>query len=285
MGLVLGVCCGNRHRRDLTPAFFLAFRRLSPTLGSNDQPDPDMTITLILGSGPNAPQAQPLPRSAFDRLLTINNAWRLRPDWDELICPEDFPEDHRPRPAAGQRIVTADAYVPAQNAFGGFVYAGGTMAFTAGYWALQAHRPRVIAYLGCDMVYPATGKTHFYGTGTADPLRPDPTLQSLEAKSARLMVLAARQGCAVVNLSADPSRLIFPRARAADLNGCTPAPHDAEATRRALAREAQLNYLVPSGRYWLESHRFDAAALRDLDDLWLAAAAVSGHGLSAPCRG
>ena len=57
-----------------------------------------------------------------------------------------------------------------------------------------------MAFFGCDMVYAATGKTHFYGTGTADPLRPDVTLQSLEGKAARLQLLAAEQGCACVNL-------------------------------------------------------------------------------------
>jgi len=70
------------------------------------------------------------------------------------------------------------------------------MAFTAGYWALHALRPEVMGFIGCDMVYPKTGATHFYGTGTADPLRDDVTLQDLGAKSARLMVMAAAQGCA-----------------------------------------------------------------------------------------
>ena len=45
-------------------------------------------------------------------------------------------------------------------------------------------------------------------------LRPDITLQSLEAKAARLMILAAEAGHAVVNLSDGPARVVFPRARA-----------------------------------------------------------------------
>ena len=56
------------------------------------------------------------------------------------------------------------------------------MAFTAGYWALGALKPTIIAYLGCDMVYKGN-KTHFYGKGTADPLRNDPTLKNLLSKS------------------------------------------------------------------------------------------------------
>ncbi len=60
----------------------------------------------------------------------------------------------------------------------------GTMAFTAGYWALGALKPDIIAYLGCDMIYPLEkgSPSHFYGNGQADPLRSDITLQSLGSK-------------------------------------------------------------------------------------------------------
>ena len=171
-----------------------------------------MSIILMLGSAPNATLVRDWPREPFDRIVTINNAWRLRGDWDDLVCPWDFPEERRPAPGPHQRLILQEDFVPAQNAFGGFVYAGGTMAFTTAYWILAALKPRVIAVLGCDMHYPATGPTHFYGTGTPDPLRADITLRSLEAKSARLMILAAKAGCAMVNLSTGPSRLVFPRA-------------------------------------------------------------------------
>ena len=215
------------------------------------------------------------PRAPFDRIVAINNAWRVRSDWDDLIHPWDFPEDRMPpAPAPGQRIVTEADFVPAQNRWGGFVYAGATMAYTAGYWALDALAPRVLAYFGCDMHYPTTGQTHFYGAGTADPLRPDITLQSLEAKAARLMILAAEAGHAVVNLSDGPSRLVFPRARAADLGGIRPAAFDRGAADEARAAEAALGYHVPSGRYWEELDRFDPAGLSRIDALWLAAA---GH--------
>ncbi len=212
-------------------------------------------------------------RDAFDVIIAINNAWRIRDDWDELIHPWDFPPDRRPAALlSGQRIVDDRSFVPAQNALGGFVYAGGTMAFTAGYWALHEHRPSVIAYLGCDMVYAPSGPTHFYGTGSPDPLREDITLASLEAKSARLMVMAARRDCAVVNLSAGPSRLIVPRAEAGALRRVRPAPYDRCLALKALGYERALDYVVPSGRYWEEAHRFDRAKLARLDDLWLAAA-------------
>ncbi|WP_300033415.1 hypothetical protein [uncultured Roseobacter sp.] len=235
-------------------------------------------IVLILGSGPNAREAADWPRDAFDRIVAINNAWQVRPDWDDLICPEDFPAARRPAGLQpGQRLIEADRFVPAQNAWGGFVFAGGTMAFTAGYWALYALRPRVIAFMGCDMVYPGTGPTHFYGTGTADPLRADVTLRDLGAKSARLALVAARQGCLCANLSEDRSELLLPRLRPRDLRrGDLQLPGTAQ-TDRLLAREQALGYDVPSGRYWEQSARFDADALAALDAEWRAALGAGGQ--------
>ncbi len=233
-----------------------------------------MTNILILGSGLPVTAARDWPRAPFDHVLAINNAWGVRPDWDALIHPFDFPADRRPVPGPGQRIVTEADFVPVQNALGGFVYAGGTMAFTAGYWALGHHAPRVIGVMGCDMHYPPQGRTHFYGLGTPDPLRPDITLRSLEAKSARLMVLAAMRGCAMVNLSTGPSRLVFPRVAPAQAGASRALPFDAGMADAALATEAALGYHVASGRYWEEVARFDPSRIDGLDALWLAAARI-----------
>jgi len=228
-------------------------------------------IVLILGSAPNAVEAEPWRKAWFDRIVVINNAWRVRPDWDDLIHPEDFPVDRRPdQIAPQQRIITADDYVPLQNDHGGFVYAGGTMAFTAGYWALAALRPRVMAFMGCDMVYPAQGNSHFYGTGAADPLRDDISLRDLSAKSARLALHAARLGCTCVNLSTAPSRLVFERAAPDGLDAIQPI--SPELARRACETpeqaEQELGYMVPSGRYWEEADRFDVQALDRIDRMW-----------------
>jgi hypothetical protein len=233
-----------------------------------------MTVVLMLGSAPMVAQAADWPRAPFDRVVAINNAWRVRADWDAAVYPWDFPEDRRPVAGPAQTLISEDQFVPAQNVFGGFVYAGATMAFTAGYWALHALNPAVLAVFGCDMHYAATGKTHFYGTGAPDPLRHDITLRSLEAKSARLMVLAAMQGCAVVNLSTGPSRLIFPRVGRTAAAHVRPHPFCADLAAEALAAEAALGYVVPSGRYWEEADRFDPAALDRLDALWLRAATL-----------
>ncbi len=231
-----------------------------------------MTVVLMLGSAPMAAEAANWPRAPFDLVVAINNAWRVRPDWDATVYPWDFPQDRRPVAGPAQTLVAEDHFVPAQNAYGGFVYAGATMAFTAGYWTLNALSPSVLAVFGCDMHYAATGNTHFYGTGAPDPLRHDITLRSLEAKSARLMVLAAMQGCAVVNLSTGPSRLIFPRVARTAAAHARPRPFCPDLAAAALGAEAALGYMVPSGRYWEEADRFDPAELDRLDALWLRAA-------------
>lgn len=228
-----------------------------------------MTTVLMLGSAPMALEARGWHRAPFTSIVAINNAFAVRPDWDFMVHPWDFPADRVPSPLPGQTIVTEADFVPAQNTLGGFVYAGATMAYTAAYWVLAALKPQVLALFGCDMHYPAGAQTHFYGRGTPDPLRPDITLQSLEAKSARLMVLAAMQGCAVVNLSTGPSRLMLPRVDRAAVAGARPLRFNRGLVSAAMAREAALNYVVPSGRYWEELDRFDPAALADLDAMWL----------------
>jgi hypothetical protein len=241
---------------------------------------------LILGSGPDARDAAAWPSENFTHIVAINNAWQVRGDWDYLIHPEDFPKDRLPkiRNAQKQKEITANNYVPVQNRYGGFVYAGGTMAFTAGYWALGALKPDVMAFFGCDMNYDErNGNTHFYGNGTADPLRDDVTLRNLSAKSARLMAIAADEDCLTVNLSEqEQSRLVFPRASLDELESwrrediklmlATQNTHRRQTEMdEALNAEAELGYMVLSGRYWEEAGRFDEAALKRVDDQWLKA--------------
>jgi hypothetical protein len=230
---------------------------------------------LILGSGPAVVQAKSWDQSAFDLILTVNNAWLVRPDWDILIYPDDFPIDRRPCALkSGQTIVTSTDYVPVQNMFGGFVYAGGTMAFTAAYWALGALKPAVIAMMGCDMTYDGA-QTHFYGNGTADPLRKDISLRSLEAKSARLGIIAAQNNCAMVNMSTDPSRLTFQRTTPFAAAASLPVQHDATLAAAALDEEARLGYYVPSGKYWKQEDQFDPDAIDRVDQMWLKAARLA----------
>lgn len=228
---------------------------------------------LIVGSAPSAPLVADWDTSVFDAVVVINNAWRAVPQWTHLIHPEDFPTERRPEVIPTGRVkISADTYVEAQNKYGGFVYAGGTMAFTAAYWALDAFRPKALHFFACDMVYPKSGATHFYGTGAADPLRKDPTLVSLTAKARRLQICAAQQNCAVVNLSTDDSVLPYPRgALSGRLTPPKPEPYDPDVARDAAALEKQAGYFVPSGRYWDDIEQFDADVIARIDAMWLRA--------------
>lgn len=242
-----------------------------------------LNIVLIIGSAPDAIRASAWSKATFSRIVAINNAWKVRDDWDYFIHPEDFPLVSRPQSISEkQTIITANDYVPIQNAYGGFVYAGGTMAFTSAYWALGALKPDILAFIGCDMVYPSTGEaTHFYGTGIADPLRGDVTLQSLEAKSTRLFYLAAQQKCLCINLSmADQSRMVFPRVSITALEQFNRHDYQYHADRvsqmfdmtlinQAIQREQQLAFYIESGRYWEYLDTICPAELSILDSLWI----------------
>ncbi|MBQ0804421.1 MULTISPECIES: hypothetical protein [unclassified Sulfitobacter] len=230
----------------------------------------EQKVVLILGSSPNVTISQNWPSEWFDDIVVMNNAWRVRPDWNALVYPEDFPADRMPDAVSAQQsLIDANAFVPAQNVYGGFVYAGGTMAYTTAYWALSALRPTVLAFMGCDMVYPKSGNTHFYGTGTADPLRDDITLRDLGAKSARLALVAAEQGCSCVNLSKDPSALLFPRAEPDSLRNRR-VNLDLDRARYAALREKEdaLGYHTPTGRYWEDIRKVDPNAVAALDQGW-----------------
>ena len=109
--------------------------------------DKSVPITaLIIGSGPDARYASTLPIERFDYVIVINNAWQTTPLWTHLVYPYDFPADRMPKQITShQTLIDEQAFVPAQNKFGGFVYAGGTMAYTTAYWCLDALRPQHIA--------------------------------------------------------------------------------------------------------------------------------------------
>ena len=229
---------------------------------------------LIIGSGPNATEVRSWHLSKFDKIVVINNAWRVTEHWTDMIYPYDFPSDRLPEKlATGQRLIDETHFVPAQNHYGGFVYAGGTMAYTAAYWALREYAPDEICFIGCDMYYPDTGPTHFYGTGQPDPLRADISLTSLEGSSARFLCLAARQGCAALNLSDGPSRLIFPRLQIEQLHDAVRlSEYDEALVEACLKTERDLGYFVADGRYWRVADQFDPEQLKQLNEKWLKAA-------------
>jgi hypothetical protein len=241
-------------------------------------------MALVIGSAPDALLAKDWNLSTFNYRVAINNSWQITPDWDYLVYPEDLLPERLPKSPlkANQKLIDAAQFVPEQNKLGGFVYAGGTMAFTAAYWTLGALKPDLIAFIGCDMIYAASvgESNHFYGHGTSDPLRADMTLQSLEAKSVRFMAMANTLNCAVVNLSELPeSRLVFPRVSRHELVNTDFCKTLLEQqilrlkptkVAEALAKEKTLAYMSTSGKYWEQLENFDAAKLSHIDDLWLA---------------
>jgi len=226
---------------------------------------------LIIGSAPSAIIANSWDLSIFNRIVAINNAWKISPSWTNSIFPEDFPMENRPVPNSNQTVHSASEYVHVQNKFGGFVYAGGTMAFTAAYWSLHTFAPSTISYLGCDMIYSGP-KTHFYGKGTPDPLRNDKTLKNLRAKSARFEAMASQLKCTVLNLSSLPkSNLVHKRVTLGELTSGTFIPkkiNQAE-LKHVLELEKKLNYFVPNGKYWKKLHSFKEEEILKLDKMWL----------------
>ena len=232
-------------------------------------PQQNSPKVLILGSAPNVVAVNDIDVSCYDEIIVINNAWQVLGSWTEHIFPYDFPQKNKPmRYAKGQRPIDEKLFVRRQNEFGGFIYAGGTMAFTALYWALGEHMPSEIHILGCDMVYPDAGETHFYGAGTPDPLREDFTLRDLYAKSARFMCIAARNGCSTYNLSEQPSKLCFPRLSGnIDDNPCHLLINNAS-VQSILDQENSLGYFISSGRYWEADVKIDLQALDKVDQQW-----------------
>ena len=225
---------------------------------------------LILGSGPNAIEILDQDLSIYDKIVVINNAWRILEDWTDHIYPHDFPDQNKPNMLkSSQQKVEERQFVNIQNQYGGFVYAGGTMAFTALYWVLGHYKSEAIDILGCDMVYPKTGSTHFYGKGTPDPLREDISLRSLKAKSARAYALALEQGCQISNLSKSESELIAPRKKSTISPAPQPFKVDKNKLIQANEKETALGYFVESGRYWEESSRFEKHEIDLLDALWM----------------
>jgi hypothetical protein len=167
----------------------------------------------VLGSGPAAPRAADL---VCDETIVVamNNAWYAVPRWDYALYSDDFPEASKPPAALRARYGrSSPQYWPAMNACGGLLYCGASMGLAAGYWLLQTLPFSQISYYAADLIYDAR-KSHFYGQGTADPLRRDISLQDHTAKYLRLFYFGLRQGCLFLNASAaEETRLSFPRVR------------------------------------------------------------------------
>jgi hypothetical protein len=71
-----------------------------------------------------------------------------------------------------------------------------------------------------------------------------------------------------VNLSREPSQLLFERAAPGGLRAIGSRAVQPVVIDDLLAREDALGYMVPTGRYWEQIARFDAGALARLDAAW-----------------
>lgn len=241
----------------------------------------EIETCLIIGSSPDAIESRKWQNNLFSNIVAINNAWQVREDWDYLIYPDDFPVERHPLTITqDQQLITSEKYVPIQNIFSGFVYAGGTMAFTAAYWAIGKLKPHALGFIGCDMVYTSGKLNHFYGAGSADPLRDDISLQSLEAKSNRFLYFALNNNCIPVNFSSNKiSRLTYPKLLPEQLQSINTDTHrqtinllsskfDRVKIEKALALENELGYFFKSGRYWEHLSDISKSALKEVDTLW-----------------
>jgi hypothetical protein len=188
-------------------------------------------IVVVVGSAPDATLVATLPVGNIC-LVSVNNAYRLANFFDFNCFSGDFPGRSDGLAEQVKNFISEDEYIVAINAYGGLIMCGATMSLASAYWAIHALRPKVLAFLGCDMIY-GTGQTHFYGRGEPDPLRIDPTLRDLDAKSCRQLAIAALQGTHIVNLSLLPeSRLAAMRLDASKLGDAGALLSEAE---RALA--------------------------------------------------
>lgn len=231
-----------------------------------------MKKVLIIGSAPDALEARKWDTKKFSEIVVINNAWKILDDWSFCIFPSDFPKEKRPKTKKTQRLISAEDYVKVQNEFGGFIYAGGTMAFTAGYWALGKLKPDIMFFLGCDMIYEGNN-THFYGKGKPDPLRKDISLRSLIAKSARLEAICHINNCDVFNLSKkNKSNLIFEKRKIEDVKNIEKVGNRNLKMKKVdniLKFEKKLNYYIEDGKYWKQEEKFNVSDIDKLDKLWM----------------
>lgn len=237
------------------------------------------TIAIIVGSSPSATEISDMPLEDCFK-IAINNAWRIRKDFDVLVHPSDFAKDRMPDIDFSGKLVSNEDYMLAVNEAGGMIFAGATMTFATGYWVLENVAARLVGYFASDMVYPTSGEaSHFYGNGSPDPLRKDVSLGSLEARGARLFAWGLYRNKLVVNFSGlSSSRLCFPRVpltqRAKVPFGSCKVfsdfwPEFMRKAEQAWLLEKQIRFNALRTDYAKASeNRSDVELIRKLDRLW-----------------
>jgi len=177
---------------------------------------------LIVGSGMTAKQVSDYPYQQKDWcILTCNHGWKATPHWKYAVMSTGV---ERPEPGPGQTVLPTAEKILCY--FGGHNECGFSMMMVASYWSLLNLEPKVIGYLGADMIYTpdANGDTHFYGIGAdikkgePDPdkmvrehnIKKDPNF--LHNIYMRFRNTAAKYDCKVYNFAKiEETRLPYPK--------------------------------------------------------------------------
>lgn len=167
------------------------------------------TRVLIVGSAPSAAEAVEWQRRAYC-VIALNNAWRLGMKDALAMYPRDMTNlGELEKAVPSERRLPWHTWIPAIAQFGDAKHRGDTMMLNAVYYALSAPGVREIGLVGCDMDY-AQPQSHFYGRGTADPLRLGD--DHLAAALERVWRVARERGVELVNYSTHTrTRLPWPR--------------------------------------------------------------------------
>lgn len=174
------------------------------------------TLTIV-GSGRTARLVNDYFSKDREAIVwALNNAWTAVNDYDKIFYSDDFPAQRKPPAHVLSRMgLSGPIYYPKIQYFNGILLCGATIALAAGYTAISMMPFSQISFFACDMNY-GEGQTHFYGVGSPDPLRRDPSLQNIRAKFLRLFYFGLKQRCLIINASPELETLLsLPR----DLSG------------------------------------------------------------------
>jgi hypothetical protein len=193
-----------------------------------------MVKVLMIGSGLSAEMVNDYRYKENDWIIcTVNNAFRVTPQWKYAFFSKDYQKGKRPYPQEGKIIVDGEQIVFASSQWGGLLRTGLSVTIQSSYWVLKNLKPHVMGYLGSDMNYKKDkrGWTTFYGLGAdikfngiSDPdrmaqLHGGGNPNYIHDVYKLLEENAAKQGCKLYNFSDDPkTRLPFPKITAEEID-------------------------------------------------------------------
>lgn len=194
---------------------------------------------ILIGSGRFANEIKQTDLSGHT-IVTMNNAWKLYPDFDYAIYANDMAKEHRPvKKRENQQLVTGlvgprlddrpiaqyneKGYLKCRKEMEALGYPVPLTTLTvSGFWCLWYLQPKLLGFIGCDMDYTPdeNGHTHFYGVGHDIQKRgiPDPFLRRSKEEIMESLVkmeeYATSIGAELVNYSSNPHTILpFKRRR------------------------------------------------------------------------